>query len=367
MHSTSPITIPQSIRSSSLPTPATYYSPEQQLLHPAPIRGRALVINSSISLVQTFLFFYHREPAVLICWTLGQQAFNACMILILDAWETHNYHNEWLLNQAYAVFDQLERCGVHSLATMAARRISDGLTQLSIRKQEQEFSEMSRRPSSSQKANISVPMDLTIDTALMTDFSGDQVMGSTGMYLLEDSGLQSHQQTAFQPFIWSMTDSSLDSTSANPSNPSRPPSPPPQVPAVSVSNVPIAPFPVMAPPYMPSASTIPVTNSPFALGLQPRMPTYAHHVGRRIGHGTRLATQGGPRGHGDSGFKAINTHAMHDMDIAQMSEHRFVQRDFQSAVRRATGGSRIQQDGSRGVHRVDRAPRSQQRRSANRH
>nr|OQO30941.1 hypothetical protein B0A51_04168 [Rachicladosporium sp. CCFEE 5018] len=90
-HSTSesPLTIQSSFTTKF---PSTTYTPSTRggdsLLHPVPIRGRALVVNSSIHLLQTFLFFRHRNPAVLICWTLDQQAFNAAMILILDAWET---------------------------------------------------------------------------------------------------------------------------------------------------------------------------------------------------------------------------------------------------------------------------------------
>ncbi|KAM0720357.1 hypothetical protein Q7P37_004493 [Cladosporium fusiforme] len=191
------------------------------ILHQAPIRGRPLVINSSIHLLQTFLFFYHIHPAVLICWTIGQQAFNAAMIIILDAWETGNIQNMWLVNEALAVFSELQKNGVHKIAALAVSRITEGIIRIETRQQERQdaaasaaaaanTAAMSRQSSQQQhqhppqrqnsiQASPPVPTyhlyqpNLALDTTgvNLLDIAGDTVMGNTGMFLLEDPGLQS--------------------------------------------------------------------------------------------------------------------------------------------------------------------------------
>ena len=217
------------------------------------------MIDSSVSILQAFMFFYWRQKAVLICWTMGQQAFNACMILILDAWETGNAHNEFWINQAYSVFVELHNKGVHKLAELAVQRISSGLMMLEERRHERKQNLMALPRRQSHQAG------LELDTASMTDFSGDAVMGNTGMFLLEDPGSQFyHPQpstSSFRPL------ESMMPNSAHPSDPSRPPTPEIPTPAIPVSDITAVPFPVLSPP------TIPVTNAPFALGLQPRMST----------------------------------------------------------------------------------------------
>jgi hypothetical protein len=92
-------------------------------------RGRAVVLSSSEELLSAFLFFWQRIPAVLVCWSLGQQAFNSCMILILDALETGDMRRIRRVEQAYAIFDELDKKGVHKLANLAVERISWGLHQ----------------------------------------------------------------------------------------------------------------------------------------------------------------------------------------------------------------------------------------------
>lgn len=221
-------------------------------VHPAPLRGRALVINSCVQLLQAFMFFYHRNPAVLICWTMGQQAFNACMILILDAWETEHEQNEWLVENAYVVFLELQNNGVHKLAEVAVRRISDGLAMLGQRKQQRE---RQREQAAMSRRQSGYTPQLQIDTASMTDFSNDAVMGNTGMFLLEDPGLQSYVPSAFAPLGWNMVGGNNSGHPSNPSNPTTPNIPSPIVP---VSQVTAAPFPVMcSPPFMSPVVTLP--------------------------------------------------------------------------------------------------------------
>lgn len=279
--------------------------------HQAPIRGRPLVINSSVQLLQTFLFFSHRHPAVLICWTIGQQAFNAAMIIVLDAWETENEQNMWLVDEALLVFTDLQRNGIHKLAELAVVRITKGIVLFKTRQRERRdainaataAAAVSRRSSqhlyhqqqghqSQQPCRYSPPAEvyhlyqpiLSLDTNDTSTYEisgdtimGNTVMGQTGMFLLEDPGLQSHNPAAQHFAPWSLslpastTAASPGSSETSPTTTTMTgrysPSAPPMVPA---NNVPIAPFPVMSPPFQPTMA--PMLASPFSVGLQPRMP-----------------------------------------------------------------------------------------------
>ena len=323
------------------------YPLSEHASHAAPVRGRDLVIQASISIVQAFLFFFHRNPAVLICWTMGQQAYNACMILLIDAWETGNEQNWWLIEQAYVTFQELEEKGVHQLAQLAVERISDGLGQLGQRRAERERQMASFRRSSGGPQPLQQRTMLTLDTASMMDWSGDTVMGNTGTYLLEDSGLQSFVPQSFRPLGWNMAGSS-----AHPSNPSNPPTPDIPSPAIPVSQVIAAPFPVMSPPM------VPVTNSPFAVGLQPRMPSGSQRRSSSLRHGQP--------------FTPINTSMLstsEQPDPQEQQQRRRSQPQQQSfsqfcGPRHSShpSGSSSSSAGPRGIHRLDKPPKSLQRR-----
>lgn len=262
-----------------------------------PIRGRPLVINSSISLIKAFMFFRYRSPGVLISWALGQQAFNACMILLLDALENATTStadengsggNEWLVEQAFVVFRELEANGVHRLAELAVGRLSEGLMRLGQVRAERERRRESGQDVAlgglqgiAQHSQSQTPM-LGLNAASMMDWTGEgeSVMGQTGMFLLEDHGLQSYHPSAppaFRPLSWAMAGSGTPTatTPAGPSTSSTSPTPygTGVSPVVPVSQVTAAPFPIMtAPPFIPAGGVaIPVTNSPFAVGLQPRL------------------------------------------------------------------------------------------------
>jgi hypothetical protein len=277
-------------------------------IHHAPIRGRPLVINSSVQLLQTFLFFSHRHPAVLVCWTIGQQAFNAAMIIILDAWETEGDQNMWLVDEALLVFTGLQRNGIHKLAELAVAHITKGILLFKTRQRERQDAlnaaavaeAVSRRSGqqqyqqqqAQQAYQYSQPDDgchlyqpilsLGTNDTSSYDMSGDTIMGNTvmgqtGMFLLEDPGLQSHNPAAQHFAPWSLslpastTAASPGSSDTNPTATTMTgrysPSAPMMMPA---SNVPIAPFPVMSPPFQPTM--VPMLASPFSVGLQPRMP-----------------------------------------------------------------------------------------------
>ena len=61
---------------------------------------------------------------------MEQQAFNSCMILLLDAMETGDVGCLWKVEKAYDVFLQLQNSGVHELTTLAVERVGWGLAQL---------------------------------------------------------------------------------------------------------------------------------------------------------------------------------------------------------------------------------------------
>jgi hypothetical protein len=308
--STSPPTHPHTLAGVNSTTYTSAASGTEGIHH-APIRGRPLVINSSVQLLQTFLFFSHRHPAVLVCWTIGQQAFNAAMIIMLDAWETEGEQNMWLVDEALLVFTGLQRNGIHKLAELAVARITKGIVLFKTRQRERQDAlnaaavaeAVSRRSGqhqyqqqqglqtqqpyqyaqSDEVYHLYQPI-LSLDTSDTSgyDISGDTIMGNTvmgqtGMFLLEDPGLQSHNPAAQHFAPWSLS-LPASTTAASPgSSDTSPtattmtgrysPSAPMMVPA---SNVPIAPFPVMSPPFQPTM--VPMLASPFSVGLQPRMP-----------------------------------------------------------------------------------------------
>lgn len=336
------------------------YGSHEHPLRPAVVRGRDLVINSSISILQTFLFFHHRNPAVLICWTIGQQAFNASMILLIDAWETGNNVNQWWVEEAYRVFVELDNNGVHKLAKLAVARVSDGIAQLGSRRDERKKQASASRRSSAHHQHQQQQPVLQLDTASMADWSADAVMGNTGIFLLEDSGLQSHVHPAFQPLGWNMV-GGRDDTGRSPtffqhSNPHTvAPSPTPSM--VSVSHVAAAPFPVvMSPPFM-AGGVMPVTNSPYALGLQPRMPT--------IHQRSTFQQQQQPHGVPLGGAYTVQPQSVFTPINPASAEHMSSQaQQLRGARHRQTCSDRF--GGRRGVHKLDRVPagRAQARRKS---
>ena len=334
-----------------------------QPLHPAPLRGRSLVVNSSIALVNAFMFFHYRRPQVLICWTMGQQCFNACMILILDAWETENENNLWLVNQAFAVFQQLDNNGVHKLAGLAVARISTGLAVLEQRRNER------KQQAAASRGMSGYQPQLQIDTASMSDFHSDTVMGNTGMFLLEDTGLQSFDPMAFAPLGWNMAGSGHPSHSSNPTTPNIP------SPMIPISQVTAAPFPVVtAPPYTSNG----IMAGSYMTHLPPHLQQQQLQVQQQYQH-TRPPTSG-PPGQQQAAFTPINTNIplqplshqrqqLSPVEQAVIAQQSFSQvrgprhnhshhphRSSSSGQHQGTGA------GPRGIHRPERVPKSSQRR-----
>lgn len=348
------------------------YRHNEQPLHPAPLRGRSLVINSSISLLHAFLFFRRRNPAILISWTMGQQAFNACMILILDAWETEHEQNQWLVEQAFVVFQELQRNGVHKLAGLAVQRISDGIVMLGNRREQRD-----REASMYQQPTLArgYQPHLRIDTTTMADFSADAVMGNTGMFLLEDPGLQGYVVPPFEPLSWNMAGSAQASRRSNPTTPNIPST-------IPVSQVTAAPYPVISTPIIPRGlydNSYPGDAFAQASQHQNQNQQHAAHQQRLPAH---LMTQQ------QAAFTAINTQNQRQQPSPQdqtsfsqlrgprpssssnsSSHHPY--RSHAISVRGASSSTSSKEGtgaGPRGIsshhhhHRPDRPPRSQQRR-----
>ncbi|KAI4194784.1 MAG: hypothetical protein LQ346_003612 [Caloplaca aetnensis] len=132
-------------------------------------RGRRRVLQSCRSVLQVFRFLQVREQAGLVCWTIGQQAFNAAMLLVLAMLETNEATDLDAVQQAYSTFVDMQRLGIHKLAEAAVDRLG------SLMKE--------------------VPSGQT---------SKETVMGQSGMFLLEDPGLQGFIEGGFSPLSFQM-------------------------------------------------------------------------------------------------------------------------------------------------------------------
>lgn len=135
---------------------------------PAAPRGRERVLQSCRALLHAFEFFHSRVRAALICWTMGQQAFNAAMILVLSMFETKDPQDLNIVQLAMTTFHEMSRLGVHKLAGPALEKLSN----------------------------------------LMREFQAgeaakEKVMGHQGMFLLEDQGLQGFKEE-FSPLHFEM-------------------------------------------------------------------------------------------------------------------------------------------------------------------
>jgi hypothetical protein len=155
-------------------------------------RGKELVIESSTNILSSFLYIFQHSPASLFCWTMCQQAFNACMILLLDAAATGSWPYEWLIRETHNIFVELHRNGVHRLAAVASTRIGQGLAQLAAMRSQADNQSL-------QGQHISVNMAYSIPGPAITEPVMDH---NAAMYLLEDLEPQSYAPAAFQPFHW---------------------------------------------------------------------------------------------------------------------------------------------------------------------
>ena len=132
-------------------------------------RGRGRVLMSCRALLVAFQFFSTRVRAAMICWTMGQMAFNAAMILLLSMLETGDTQDLSTVQHTYSTFLEMNKLGIHKLAGVAVERL--GLLMKEFR---------------------------------AGDPANETVMGQQGMMLLEDPGLQGSMPETFSPLSFQM-------------------------------------------------------------------------------------------------------------------------------------------------------------------
>ena len=132
-------------------------------------RGRERVLKSCRALLMAFEYFQTRVQAALICWTLGQMAFNAAMILLLSMLETSDTQDLRAVERTYSTFLEMNKFGVHKLAGAAVERLG-----------------------------------IILKEYRAGDPATETVMGQQGMMLLEDPGLQGSMPESFSPLSFQM-------------------------------------------------------------------------------------------------------------------------------------------------------------------
>ncbi|KAL9604280.1 MAG: hypothetical protein Q9219_000678 [cf. Caloplaca sp. 3 TL-2023] len=137
-------------------------------------RGRRRVLQSCRAILQAFEFLHIRVPAGLVCWTIGQQAFNAAVLLVLAMLETNEATDLETVQRAYSTFLDMQRLGIHKLAEAAVDRLGSLMKDVSS----------SRTPR-------------------------ETVMGQSGMILLEDPGLQGFLDGGFSPLSFQMAGTAI--------------------------------------------------------------------------------------------------------------------------------------------------------------
>lgn len=133
------------------------------------LRGRARVLDSCRALLRGFEFFQRRVPAAMICWTMGQMAFNAAMILMLSMLETKEDTDLRAIQHTYTTFIDMNKLGIHKLAGAAVERLG------------------------------SLMKDLHSEETIK-----EKVMGQQGMILLENAELPGFSPDAFSPLNYQM-------------------------------------------------------------------------------------------------------------------------------------------------------------------
>ena len=133
-------------------------------------RGRERVMESCRGLLNCLKFFHTRVRAAMLCWTVcGQQALNGAMILTIGMMETSDDKDLALVQDAYRIFVEMKEKGIHKLAGVAVEKLGSLLAGLDVR----------------------------------PPLAGG-VMGASGMFLVEDPGLQAFHPEPFAPLQFQM-------------------------------------------------------------------------------------------------------------------------------------------------------------------
>ncbi|KAI4713472.1 hypothetical protein J4E89_000918 [Alternaria sp. Ai002NY15] len=159
-----------------------------------------LVLASSEALISAFMFFHYRDPAALIDWAIAQQAFNGCMILLLDALECRTVTTgAFKAEQAFVVFKELYENSVHELAGLAVEKLSLCLQELHrLVTLSSDVQSRGERHTAMQGARH--------NEATRASAVTDTVMGHTGMFLLEDMSQQTAANEVSSPMAWNDPD-----------------------------------------------------------------------------------------------------------------------------------------------------------------
>lgn len=96
---------------------------------PRPERGYETVISSCHEVLRAFFYLHKHLPVSLVHWSLGQQAFNAAMLLTLDMLERHPSDTADLkaVACAYDIFREMHEKSVCRPAKMAVERLKEVL------------------------------------------------------------------------------------------------------------------------------------------------------------------------------------------------------------------------------------------------
>ncbi|CAE7031588.1 hypothetical protein PTNB85_04233 [Pyrenophora teres f. teres] len=172
----------------------------------------SILIASSEDIISAFLFFHRREPSALVDWTIGQQAFNSCMILLLDAIERRTItYGSSKAEEALHVFKILKSNHVHIFAGCAVDKIEKGFKELHDTITQTNDPDYQARV---QQWNNKIISGTRQDKAMLGSGGVETVMGRTGMLLIEGADLQAFVKEEFSPTSWDMpcltTDSKRD-------------------------------------------------------------------------------------------------------------------------------------------------------------
>ena len=165
-----------------------------------PERGRDRVLSSCRALLHAFAFFNTRVRAAMVCWTMGQQAFNAAMILTLNMLETGDLRDWAAVTNAYYTFIELRDKGIHALAGLAVGRLNELFRSL-----KRKSGDSSRRPGGKTSRGHQPSEHVLNESQEIKEC----VMGRTGLILLEDPGLQGFVPMNFEPLSFRMAGTDL--------------------------------------------------------------------------------------------------------------------------------------------------------------
>jgi hypothetical protein len=162
-------------------------------------RGRPLVIESCLALLDAFCFFHKRVSSALVDWTIGQQAFNASMILLLDAIDCESLDHIGRVEAAHMIFVEMDQAKMHQLTGLAMSQIGEGLAHVRAAHESHKLSVnaeaispmSAQTPQHGYDGYATDPSKWSMGQKLRAhDFFDESVMGPTRIFLLEDYGLQ---------------------------------------------------------------------------------------------------------------------------------------------------------------------------------